>query len=314
MLPNGFLTISPVTRTDEGTYTCLARNSLGADRTHGFLRVFSRPKVYVRPDPVYERRIGDSVELPCMAVSDAKLDVSYIWLHNGLRVDIDKMPQYSMGTFYSPCSFLLVSICNIWFVVAEIDGYLLINNLTLAETGEYECVIQTTVGSASASTRIQLYAPPGAPGAVLADDISATTARLHWSDGSENGRRITGYMIEGITNHDNRWVVLANSTEYVNQFSAIRDTGRKMVYLRDVLSPWSTYRFRVSAINELGIGPSSDPSPYYNTDKAVPFKAPNNVNGGGGGKTGTLTIMWDPLPPKDWNAPDIWYRIYYKFV
>lgn len=97
MLPNGFLQISPVTRTDEGTYTCIARNSLGADRTHGFLRVFNRPKVYVRPDPVYERRIGDSIELPCMAISDPKLDVSYIWQHNGLRIDMEKMPQYSMG-------------------------------------------------------------------------------------------------------------------------------------------------------------------------------------------------------------------------
>lgn len=145
----------------------------------------------------------------------------------------------------------------------------------------------------------------------MVDDITATTARLHWSDGSDNGRRIVGYVIEGITNHDDRWSVLANSTEFNNPFTSNRETGRKMVYLRDVLSPWSTYRFRVSAFNEIGVGPASESSPSYNTEKAVPFKAPSNV-GGGGGKAGTLTITWDPLPPKDWNAPDIWYRILYK--
>lgn len=184
--------------------------------------------------------------------------------------------------------------------------------LTLAETGEYECIVQTAVGSASATTRIQLYAHPGMPGAVLADDITATSARLHWSPGSQNGRRVLGYQIDGITNHDNTWQTLINSTELINPFSISNtDNGRLFVYLKDVLSPWSTYRFRVSAFNEIGLGPPSEPSPSYNTDKAVPFKAPSNV-GGGGGKAGTLTITWDPLPPKDWNGPDIWYRIFYK--
>ena len=105
--------------------------------------------------------------------------------------------------------------------------------------------------------------------------------------------------------------MILNSSEYENRFETIRENGRKLVYLNNILSPWSTYQFRVAAINEIGMGPYSEPSPSYNTDKSVPFKAPSNVNGGGG-KVGTLMIMWDPLPPKDWNAPDIWYRVYYK--
>ncbi|KAH9425880.1 Contactin-3 [Dermatophagoides pteronyssinus] len=290
VLPNGFLTISPVHRTDMGEYTCVARNSLGTDRTRGILRVFNRPKLYIRPNPVYDLKIGQSIELPCMAITDPQLDLAYKWQHNGLRIDFDRMPQYSM---------------------AGIDGNLRINNLTLAETGEYECIVQTTVGLTSATTKIQLYAHPGAPGAVLADDITATSARLQWSDGSDNGRQIVGYQIEGITNHDSGWQWLANSTELLNPYTKIHESGRTMLYLRDVLSPWSTYRFRVSAMNVIGMGPPSEPSPSYNTEKAVPFKAPSNV-GGGGGKAGTLTITWDPLPPKDWNAPDIWYRIFYK--
>ena len=104
-----------------------------------------------------------------------------------------------------------------------------------------------------------------------------------------------------------------NTSELINPFESNRENGRKMIYLRDILSPWSTYRFRVAAYNEIGIGPASESSPSYNSEQSVPFKAPSNVNGGGG-KVGTLTIMWDPLPPKDWNAPDIWYRVFYKYV
>lgn len=62
-------------------------------------------------------------------------------------------------------------------------------------------------------------------------------------------------------------------------------TNRKYVYLKNVLSPWSTYEFRVSAINDLGVGAASSSSPLYNTDKERPFRYPSNISGGGG-KTG----------------------------
>lgn len=58
------------------------------------------------------------------------------------------------------------------------------------------------------------------------------------------------------------------------------------------MSPWSTYEFRVMAANEYGFGPPSAPSPQYNTLPARPFKAPDNVTGGGG-KTNSLTVIWD---------------------
>ena len=59
-----------------------------------------------------------------------------------------------------------------------------------------------------------------------------------------------------------------------------------------VVSPWSAYEFRVLAANKFGYGPPSAPSPQYNTPPDKPFIAPRNV-GGGGGKTGSLTITWD---------------------
>jgi hypothetical protein len=65
------------------------------------------------------------------------------------------------------------------------------------------------------------------------------------------------------------------------------------------------------AINEIGAGPVSEPSPQYNTEKERPFKQVTNI-GGGGGKAGMLTITWDPLRPQDWNAPEVWYAVYYK--
>jgi hypothetical protein len=100
ILPNGFLSINPVQISDEGLYTCLARNELGFDRTQGYLRVFNRPRIYEGPGPSYERRVNETMELPCAAFTDSVLDVAYIWMHNGLRINFTKMPQFSPGIIY----------------------------------------------------------------------------------------------------------------------------------------------------------------------------------------------------------------------
>ncbi|RWS28663.1 contactin-like protein [Leptotrombidium deliense] len=285
--PNGYLYINPVDKADEGEYRCIAINEFGQDETVGFLTVFEKPHIVDFLAPKIVANVNDSVELNCEAHTDNSLDIAYIWLHNNLRVNYTTMPQFQPGTRY---------------------GYLRINNITLAEAGFYTCIVKTAVGRTSTYTELIVNGPPSSPGAVLAEDLTATSATIKWSDGSENGRMILAYLIEGRTNHNSTWLVLAN---YVTRVQVDSLTNRRKAQIKDVLSPWSTYEFRVSAINELGVSMPSSPSPQYNTDKSHPFKAPSNV-GGGGGKAGTLTVTWDPLPPQDWNAPKIWYRVYYK--
>lgn len=137
-------------------------------------------------------------------------------------------------------------------------GFLRFNNITLSEAGEFVCEVKTSVGKNIAKTRLLVSGPPSAPGAVLAEDLTATSAKIHWSDGSENGRRIWAYMLEGRTNHNQQWLPLVNVSEYTNfQYYTDKSTGRKVTHIRDVLSPWSSYEFRISAINDLGLGPPS---------------------------------------------------------
>lgn len=251
ILPNGFLHINPVDISDSGEYTCIARNEHGVDETSGFLTVFPRPRVVEAPRPRVVAVVNDTIQLECLAYADTSLDVAYTWLHNGLKVNFSRMPQFSPG-------FEL--------------GYLRITNVTFAEAGDYQCLVKTSIGSASAKTELIVHGPPAAPGAVLAEELTSTSARLMWSDGSDNGRRILAYTIEGRTNHNQTWSSLAM---YVTQFSMDPMTGRKAVQITSILSPWSTYEFRVMAINELGTGLPSEPSPAYNTDKDRPFKFPS---------------------------------------
>lgn len=70
-----------------------------------------------------------------------------------------------------------------------------------------------------------------------------------------------------------------------------RYTGRKEAAVEKSLTPYSVYDFRVQAINILGVGTPSPPSPRHNTLNDHPYNAPSNI-GGGGGKIGDLVITW----------------------
>lgn len=285
ILSNGYLHINPVEREDEGYYTCIAENQYGKASTQGLLIVLGLPQIVDSPDPVVRAVVNDTTELACEARVNDMLDIAYIWLQNDLRINMHE-DRFSVGRH---------------------PGYLRIYNITLADAGTYRCIVKTAVGRISRSTQLVVIGPPGAPGAVLVEDLTATSGIIHWSDGSANGDPIKAYTIEGFTNHLKKWVVLRENVEKFKY----REGGRREIELFNVLSPYSRYSFRVSAINSLGMGEPSDPSPFYHTDKDVPHVPPSNV-GGGGGKTGSLTITWDPLSPQEWNDNEVWYNVSYK--
>ncbi|XP_064486907.1 contactin-like [Ornithodoros turicata] len=287
IMGNGFLRIQPVRPEDEGNYTCTAKNSLGADSSHGRLVVLPPPRNLEAPPPKVVAIVRTMQELPCQALAPHALDMAYIWLHNDLRIYFDKQPQYMVG---------------------RMPGYLLIPNVTFAEAGRYTCIAKTSVGRVYTYTELLVVGPPGVPGAVLASNINATSGIVEWADGTNHGFPITSYAIQGRTDHNCTWRELCNVTYAVES----RETpGRRQVQLGEVLSPWSKYEFRVLAANALGVGEPSDPSPQYNTAIHWPLVVPHNI-GGGGGKAGSLTISWTPLHPEEWNAPEVWYRIYYR--
>jgi len=197
----------------------------------------------------------------------------------------------------------------------QLDGYMKIMNITYAEAGKYECGVHTALGSIYATSEIIIHGVPGPPGGVTAHDLQSTDGTIIWTDGTIYGRPIDNYRIEGRTNHDQTWVVLADrvtAEDYKQNFRAT-NIGRRQYKLMGQLTPFAAYSFRVAAYNEIGLGEYSEPSPSYNTRPGPPDRAPTNIRGGGG-RTGDLTVMWDPLPRQHHNAPGIYYRVYYRRV
>lgn len=181
------------------------------------------------------------------------------------------------------------------------------HNTTMSDAGDYECVVKSAVNEISTKTNVVIEGAPGAPGGVQVVEVGKTKAIIEWVDGVNNGRPIRYYNILGRTNWNRTWV---NVSMHVQAREVDRYTSRQQAEVTN-LTPWSSYEFSVTAVNDLGIGAASAPSPIYNTYDDKPYIAPRNV-GGGGGKIGDLTITWDPLLPQEQHSPGIHYKVFWK--
>lgn len=295
ILANGQLQISRVRISDLGAYECIAENQLGSLTTKTWLIVKPAPVIL---EPLPRRAIvkyGEPIKiLNCDVQSDYTMEVAHVWLKNGLAIAFDEPHAKYFRTD---------------------TGQLVIKNVSYLDQANYTCQARTPIGLVEKSGSLLVQGPPDACGAVTADSLSQTSARLWWTDGADHLARILHNTIEGRTNHNQTWVVLAvNVSAQFARGSALSlpsQFSRKSYLLAGVLLPWSIYEFRVSAGNEFGQGPASEPSPKYRTEMAAPRYPVTNVRGGGG-KAGGLLVRWDPLPVSAWGSNEIWYQLYYR--
>ncbi|XP_044742029.1 contactin, partial [Chrysoperla carnea] len=289
ILPNGNLVIRPVSRDDAGIYTCSASNVYGVGESRGRLIVLHSPRLVESLQPQIQMSVRNNLALRCQADTENLLDVAYIWKHNGIRIrDVD--------------------VYNSNNRIKMDRGFLDIENATFAEGGEYECIVKSAVGLISSKSHVIVEGPPGPPGGVQVLTVQHRSATLQWTDGSANGRPVEYYIITAKTNWNQTWHTISQN---VHAREIDRYTGRKEVKLEAEFVPWSTYEFRVAAVNALGVGPASLPSPRHAIPPDRPYKAPDNI-GGGGGKIGDLTITWKPLVPAEQHGPGIYYKIFWK--
>lgn len=286
ILDNGNLVISPVSRDDDGLYTCIAQNTYGSDESSGRLIIMKGPTLIEKLPPKITTTTGKNIYLYCSASSEEILDIAYIWTHNGM---------------------LIINSYHTNVKVKVEGGQLNIYNVTFSEAGEYECVVKTAVGKISTKTTLTVEGPPGPPGGVQVISTNTVSAVLQWTDGSDHGREVLYYQISGRTQYNQTWTILERSTR---GREIDRYNGRKEASVSN-LTPYSQYEFRVQAVNALGIGQPSLPSPKYSTLNDKPYKAPEKISGGGG-KIGDLIITWEPMPPQHQNGPGIYYKIFWR--
>ncbi|XP_063141486.1 contactin-4 isoform X3 [Rattus norvegicus] len=248
---DGNLRIINVTKSDAGSYTCIATNHFGTASSTGNVVVKDPTKVMVPPSSM-DVTVGESIVLPCQVTHDHSLDIVFTWTFNGHLIDFDKDGDH----------FERVG-------GQDSAGDLMIRNIQLKHAGKYVCMVQTSVDKLSAAADLIVRGPPGPPEAVTIDEITDTTAQLSWRPGPDNHSPITMYVIQARTPFSVGWQAVSTVPELVD--------GKTFTATVVGLNPWVEYEFRTVAANVIGIGEPSRPSEKRRTEEAQPTKPPASI-------------------------------------
>ncbi|XP_063141487.1 contactin-4 isoform X4 [Rattus norvegicus] len=247
---DGNLRIINVTKSDAGSYTCIATNHFGTASSTGNVVVKDPTKVMVPPSSM-DVTVGESIVLPCQVTHDHSLDIVFTWTFNGHLIDFDKDGDHFER------------------VGGDSAGDLMIRNIQLKHAGKYVCMVQTSVDKLSAAADLIVRGPPGPPEAVTIDEITDTTAQLSWRPGPDNHSPITMYVIQARTPFSVGWQAVSTVPELVD--------GKTFTATVVGLNPWVEYEFRTVAANVIGIGEPSRPSEKRRTEEAQPTKPPASI-------------------------------------
>uniref|UniRef100_F8WH58 Contactin 4 n=1 Tax=Mus musculus TaxID=10090 RepID=F8WH58_MOUSE len=239
---DGNLRIINVTKSDAGSYTCIATNHFGTASSTGNVIVKDPTKVMVPPSSM-DVTVGESIVLPCQVTHDHSLDIVFTWTFNGHLIDFDKDGDH----------FERVG-------GQDSAGDLMIRNIQLKHAGKYVCMVQTSVDKLSVAADLIVRGPPGPPEAVTIDEITDTTAQLSWRPGPDNHSPITMYVIQARTPFSVGWQAVNTVPDLVD--------GKTFTATVVGLNPWVEYEFRTVAANVIGIGEPSRPSEKRRTEEA----------------------------------------------
>lgn len=146
------------------------------------------------------------------------------------------------------------------------------------------------------ASRLAAVAPitvPGAPTDVVAAAVSTTEATLKWAaPANDGGSPVTNYRVEESV-EGGAWSALADTSDALTTYD-IPD-----------LTPGATYRFRVAAINAVGVGDFSEPSPSITMPTLTAPGAVRDFTRGSfvkDGRTYRVTVRWK-APLDDGGAP-----------
>uniref|UniRef100_A0A8B9GH68 Contactin 4 n=1 Tax=Amazona collaria TaxID=241587 RepID=A0A8B9GH68_9PSIT len=281
VLDDGSLRIVNVTKSDAGSYTCVATNHFGTASSTGSLVVKDPTRVMVSPFSM-DVTVGESIVLPCQVSHDHSLDIMFTWTFNGHLIDFEKDGDH---------------------FERDSAGDLMIRSIQLKHAGKYVCMVQTSVDKLSAAADLIVRGPPGPPEAVTIDEVTDTTAQLSWRPGADNHSPITMYVVQARTPFSVGWQAVSTVPEIID--------GRTFTATVVGLNPWVEYEFRVVAANLIGIGEPSRPSEKRRTEEALPEVTPANVSGGGGSKS-ELVITWETVPEELQNGGGFGYVVAFR--
>nr|XP_046240743.1 neural cell adhesion molecule L1-like protein isoform X2 [Scatophagus argus] len=277
---NGSLEIYSVEKDDMGQYTCLAKNTEGSSAINAMIYVKDPTRIVVPPEDL-RALIGTTAQLSCLTEYDKSFrdDFELLWEKDDMEIGLN----YTENSRY--------------FVE---DGVLQIINISHRDQGVYTCVAITPVDRDTASALLIVLDVPDAPEYLVLSEHKSKSVKLKWIPGDDHNSSTTEFIIE----------YEESQREPGNWKELLRVPGNHNSAVLK-LHGHVDYRFRVSGVNAVGKGPSSEPTERYKTPPAAPDKNPENIKIEGH-LPHEMDINWEPLLPIEHNGPGLEYKVSYR--
>lgn len=221
IMNNGSLLFTRVNQNHQGRYTCTPYNAQGTQGSSGPMEVLVRkpPVFLVEPDALYQRKVGEMVEMHCDALeAEGTQKPNIQWI----RRDGNLLQKNRINVT---------------------GGNITIENLRRADFGYYQCIASNEVATIIAATQLviegtQPHAPYNVSG--TATEFSVT---MSWMPGYSGGPDYKQdytiwYRESGVSD----WLTIP-----------VTPSGNTQITINR-LSPGTTYEFQVVGKNDLGEG------------------------------------------------------------
>ncbi|XP_048480343.1 protein turtle isoform X2 [Plutella xylostella] len=240
IMNNGSLLFTRVNQNHQGRYTCTPYNAQGTQGSSGPMEVLVRkpPAFTVEPEPLYQRKVGESVEMHCEAQeAEGTQRPSVVWRRR------DGLPLQKAR-------------------VRANGGNITIDTLRRQDFGIYQCVASNEVATIVADTQLviegtQPHAPYNVSG--TATEFQVT---LRWQPGYAGGPDYKqDYTI---------WYREAGVSDWTKV--PVTPSGATSVTINR-LQPGTTYEFQVNSKNTIGEGMMSKAITIRTLDVGIRPKA-----------------------------------------
>ncbi|XP_047463395.1 neural cell adhesion molecule L1-like protein isoform X3 [Mugil cephalus] len=266
---------------DSGKYVCDATNTEGSSSITAVLDV-KEPTRIVGPPQHLKIVSGTTAQLRCQTEYDESLQDTFkvVWRKDGeeMPLSADRDSRYSMDT----------------------DG-LQIMNVNLSDEGRYTCTATTSLDEDTAGALLTVLDVPDAPSALEISELNGTrNVLLSWIPGNDHNSPVTEFVVEY---EESQW----EPGRWKEQQKVVGNQATAELALHGHLE----YQFRVYAVNGVGPGPPSEPTPRHKTSPCAPYRNPENIKIQGP-LPHQMDISWQPLLPIEYNGPGLEYRVSYR--
>ncbi|XP_077540880.1 cell adhesion molecule Dscam1-like isoform X2 [Haemaphysalis longicornis] len=276
------LRLSKLSKSDSGRYKCTADNGLREPLAKEIRVTVYVPARFEEKFKVQTVRRGEGATLQCQALGDSPLEIT--WSQDKKRLMFAPVTRYEK--FESNTE-------------NGVTSELVIPTTDRSDAALYTCLAKNEYGSDERNIKLLVVEVPAQPLDLRILEVWSRKVNVIWSEPYSGNSLITNYIVHYWRDREGAHRLLEQTVPSGQTSTTIGE-----------LHPGSSYSLTVTAENEVGQGPPSDPVRFL-TAEEEPGGSPTDVWAAAKGPT-SIAVSWKPPPRDTWNGVLTGYYVGYR--